>query len=69
MDKLSFRQPILITPKTFEFWRRFSAGAGLGFSYSVGIMGPLSGTTEEEEGEDGDSWHTVSKMKFVTDLS
>ena len=50
-----------MTPeKSFEFWRRFSAG--LGFSYSVGFAKPLSGAAEEEEeeGEDGDSWHKVS---------
>ena len=47
-----------MTPKSFEFWHRFSAGAGLGFSYSVGIAKPLSDGTEEEEEED--SWHKVS---------
>ena len=50
-----------MTPeKSFEFWRRFSVG--LGFSYSVGIAKPLSGAAEEEEErEDGDSWHKVSE--------
>ena len=50
-----------MTPESFEFWRRFSAGAGLGFSYSVGIAKPLSDGTEEEE-EEEDSWHKVSSI-------
>ena len=53
-EKIISRQPCLMTPKRFEFWRRFSVG--LGFSFSVGFAKP----TDEGEEEEGDSWHKVS---------
>ena len=57
-ENFLYRPANIMTPERFEFWRRFLAGAGLGFSYSVGIAKPYlpDGTEEEEE----DSWHKVS---------